>query len=246
MAQIYIFQTAGPFYADHLKSGDPYELANGHPVQCLPSGGRHAKTNLVGGLAVESDPEVESAGVDAGYAFTSKDLRAPDIAVGNVPDEPGWIQGVPPLAIEYADTGQNEDELQQKIIDLLAAGTRYVWVVRLSGPRRVEVYTPNNSRPARLMPGQQLTAPGVLKNPVPVEALYDRDAAHNAALRNLLQRRGYEDLDAVLQEGRKEGMVRGRQENTLEIARKMLADGLEDTVIMKYTGLSSETLANLR
>jgi hypothetical protein len=43
--------------------------------------------------------------------------------------------------------------------------------------------------------------PGVLRNPVPVEALYDRRAAHRVTLRNLLQRQGYENLDAVRAEG---------------------------------------------
>ena len=50
-------------------------------------------------------------------------------------------------------------------------------------------------------PGQHLEAPGILSNPVPVEALYDPDAAHEAALRNPLQRRGYTDLEAVREEG---------------------------------------------
>ena len=39
-------------------------------------------------------------------------LHAPDVAVGNVADEPGWVTGkAPPLAVEYADTGQDEAEL---------------------------------------------------------------------------------------------------------------------------------------
>jgi len=59
---------------------------------------------------------------------------------------------------------------------------------RFTGPQQpVQLYRP----------GQRLEAPGVLKNPVPVEALYDRDAAHEVTLRNLLQRRGYSDLEAV-------------------------------------------------
>jgi len=60
----------------------------------------------------------------------------------------------------------------------------------------VEVYEPG--QPRRLLhPGEQLRAPGVLRNPVPVEALYDPAAAQGVALRNLLQRQGYADLDAV-------------------------------------------------
>ncbi len=150
--------TTGPFRAEQLRCGDPYELDNGHLIECLPSGGRHAKANLSGGVALETDPSVESAGFDPGFTPDENNLRAPDIAVGNVPDAPGWISGAPPLAVEYADIGQNEQNLQKKIRTLLGAGTRYVWVVRLTGPRRVEVYEPHAScSPA--YPGQQLKAP---------------------------------------------------------------------------------------
>ena len=49
----------------------------------------------------------------------------------------------------------------------------------------------------------------MLKNPVRVEALYDRDEAERATLTNLLQRQGYEDLEAVLAAGRSEGRSEG-------------------------------------
>jgi len=200
------YHTSGPFRADQLRCGDPYELDDGHPIECLPGGGRHSKANLSGGLTLETDPDVESADFDTGFRPDDKNLRAPDIAVGNVPDKPGWVSGAPPLAVEYADIGQDERDLQAKIRTLLGAGTRYVWVVRLSGVRRVEVYEPH--APHYLAyPGQHLEAPGILANPVPVEALYDPDAARETALRNLLQRRGYRDLDAVREEGREEGQL---------------------------------------
>jgi hypothetical protein len=60
--------------------------------------------------------------------------------------------------------------------------------------------------------GDELIAPGILRNPVLVEALFDRDAAHEATLRNLLQRRGYESLDDVRKEGEKEGRTEGALE----------------------------------
>jgi len=207
-------QTRGPFRAAQLRSGDPYELDDGHPIECLPSGGRHAKSNSSGAFILESDPDVESVGVDAGFTPDEHNLRAPDIAVGNVPDTPGWIPGAPPLAVEYADTGQDERDLQAKIHTLLGAGTRYVWVVRLTGPHRVEVHTPDGLHMA--YPGDELKAPGILRNPVRVEALYDPAAAHEAALRNLLQRRGYADLNAVLEEGREKGWEEGRKEGRKE------------------------------
>ena len=112
------------------------------------------------------------------------------------------------MAVEYADRGQDEAGLTTKIQDLLGAGTRYVWVVRLTGPRRVEVHEPGQAM--RLVhPGGQLLAPGVLRNPVDVTALYDRDAAHEATLRNLLQRRGYESIEAVYAEGEHAGEAQG-------------------------------------
>lgn len=46
-------------------------------------------------------------------------------------------------------------------------------------------------------PVEVLEAPGVLKSPVPVEALYNRDVAHEVTLRSLLQRKGYGDLGSV-------------------------------------------------
>jgi hypothetical protein len=208
----------GPFRADQIRSGDPYELSNGHAIQCMTTGGRGSRANLQGGSMLDSDPVVEEAGIDTGYSPSSDTLRAPDVAVGNVPNTPGWVQGAPPLAVEYCDTGQDGKELAVKISELLAAGTRIVWVVHLSGPRRVEVHE-NGQEPRLLGPGEELTAPGILQNPIPVDALYDRQAAHEVTLRNLLQRKGYRDLDAVLSAGRNEGREEGRQEGQLQALR---------------------------
>jgi Uma2 family endonuclease len=206
----------GPFTADDLRPGSRYELHDGHPIYCAPTGGDGARSTIAGAEVLDSDPAVEEAGVDPGYTPSRRVLRGPDVAVGNVPDKLGWIPGVPPLALEYASIGQDEGALQIKIGDFLAAGTQLVWVVRLVGPRRVEVYEPG--KPVRTLgPGEELTAPGILRNSVPVEALYDRRAAHEVTLRNLLQRRGYSSLDAVLEEGRKEGVAEGRASAVLAV-----------------------------
>ena len=199
---------SGPFQASQIPAGSRYELSDGHPLYCAPTGARGSRSNLVGGAVLDTDPDVLAAGVDTGFSPEPGTLRAPDIAVGNVPDQPGWVQGVPSLAVEYADTGQDEADLQCKIRELLDAGTRYVWIVRLVGPRRVEVH--EDGQPPRLVAeDEELTAPGVLRNPVPVAALFKRDAAHRQQLRNLLQREGYEDLDAVRTESRVEGKTEG-------------------------------------
>lgn len=211
------FRSQGPFRADQLSSGDSYELSNGHPIECLPTGGRGAKAANVGGAVLASDPAVHDVGADAGFSPSPEILRAPDLSVGEIPDQPGWVQGAPPLAVEYADTGQDEADLRIKIQELFAAGTRHVWVVRLTGPRRVEVHQPGQKlRIAN--PGEQLEAPGILANPVPVEALYDREAARRVIFRNLLERQGYASLDDV----RAEGEVRGRAEGEVQGLRKAI------------------------
>ena len=134
------YEGAGPFLASGLRSGDRYELSNGHAFYCAPRGADVARAILVGAQVLGTDPAVTEAGIDAGYSFGPRHLRAPDIAIGNVPDLPGWIAGAPPLAVEYAGSGQDEAKLQEKIADLIGAGTRWIWVVRLLGPRRVEIH----------------------------------------------------------------------------------------------------------
>lgn len=226
---------AGPFYAYQVRAGDRYELSKGHAVYCAPTGGDGARGTGAGFEVLDTDPAVDSSGIDAGYSPGPKTLRAPDIAVGNVPDRPGWIEGVPPLAVEYASVGQDEPELQEKIRELLTAGTRLVWVVRLNGPRRVEVY--ERDVPMRTLgPGDQLEAPGILRNVVPVEAMYDRTLAHELTLRNLLQRRGYETLDAVREEGHRAGHRAGHGQGR--------AQAVVD--VLRARGLAIESSAEAR
>lgn len=202
----------GPFRPEHVKDGDRYEISNGHPVYVAPAGGRHGKEHLVGALPLATDPAVREAGIDVGYALDDHTLRAPDISIGNVPDAPGWAQGAPRLAVEYADRGTNEDDLQTKIGELLAAGTELVWVVRLVGPRRVDVHARGET--PRTVPadgaGAVLEAPGILSRPLPVDALFDHERAREVALSNLLAKHGYGSLDALHADARAEGEVLGR------------------------------------
>jgi len=129
--------------------------------------------------------------------------------------------------VEYAGPGQDEADLQVKIGELLEAGSRFIWVARLIGPRRVEVHRPG--QPVQVFgSGDNLEAPGILRNPIPVDALFERVAADRAVLRNLLQRAGYQDLDAVRDEGRERGREEGRSEGIAESILALLAGrGLE-------------------
>ena len=215
--------TRGPFLASQIRDGDRYELSSGHAVYCAPAGRDHAASNLRGGNVLATDPAVEWAGVDAGFSPNQGDLRAPDIAIGAPDtDENGWIRGVPQLAVEYASIGQDEGDLARKITDLLSAGTRFIWVVRLVGPQRVEVHEKGQA-PRIFALGDQLEAPGILQNPVPVRALFDREAGFDVMLRNLLQREGYTDLEAVLNEGREDGIELGLTRGLVSAIRSVCA-----------------------
>ncbi len=202
------YAAPGPFLAAHIRDGDPYELSNGHPIECSPSGPLHSSSNLAGGEVLDTDPDVEWAGIEVGYSPDPGELRAADVALDHPPagDGHGWVPGAPRLAVEYAAAGQDEKELQRKIREFFAHGTELVWVVRLLGPRRVEVYAPDGAFEVKTV-GDELTAPGILRNPVPVLALFDRAAAHKTVFRNLLQREGYENLDAVRMEGQALGIA---------------------------------------
>nr|VFJ62112.1 MAG: Putative restriction endonuclease [Candidatus Kentron sp. DK]VFJ64659.1 MAG: Putative restriction endonuclease [Candidatus Kentron sp. DK] len=201
-----------PCTAEQIREEDRHELSGGQRIYCAPAGDRHSHQNLGGGLVLDTDPDVQWAGVDTGFTPKPNTLRAPDVAVAAPPKETGtWVPGAPLLAVEYADKGQDEPDLQVKIKEFLAAGTRYVWVVRLGGPQWVEVYT-EGSPMQRLTATDTLEAPGILRNPVPVRALFDRSAAHRLTLRNLLQREGYEDLESVLREGARKGKAEGLRE----------------------------------
>lgn len=196
---------SGPFTADQIREGDPYELSNGHAIFSPPAGQRHSRSQGYGAESLGSDPDAKAAAIDLGFSPRPKDLRAPDISVGDIPDEPGWARTAPPLAVEYTDVGQDEEELHLKISELFEHGTRLIWVVRLAGQRCVEVHEPGKQ--VRVVePGGILTAPGILANPVPIEALYDRDAAHAVTLRNLLNRKGFRDLADVTERGREQGV----------------------------------------
>ncbi len=192
----------GGYTVADVRDGDRFELSDGELLQCHPAGDRHTRSVRDTTVALSTDPAVHLSGVDAGHQLNERTLRAPDVSIG-IPQSngAGWVQGAPLLAIEQASVGQNEEELKTKIRQLLQAGSRYVWVVRLTGVQCVEVYQPKASKKTYQI-GEVLTAPGVLKNPVPVAALFDEQIANRVALRNLLERFGYGDASEVVAHGK--------------------------------------------
>lgn len=213
-------EAAGPFRADQIRDGDPYELDRGHPIEVMPTRRRGGRIQGRINAIIGSDPAVKQSGVEVGYSVAPDSLRAPDISVlPDTPDPEGWDPQAPPLAIEVADRGQDEADLVRKVETLLAAGTRYFWVVRVhSRRRRVDVFEAGQPK-REYFDGDELTAPGVLALPVPVTALFEANHGNDVVLRNLLSREGYASIEAVQDEGRQEGRQEGRTEALLLVLR---------------------------
>lgn len=238
----------GPYRASQLREGDRYELSQGHVLECAPAGNRHAQAHGDGAMVLRSDPAAAGRfGIDLGIAAEDdQSLRAPDLVVGVSARRPGWERSCPPLAVEYADVGQNEEALQEKIAALLAGGTELVWVVRLVGPLRVEVHARGR---AMVVAGldEELHAPGVLCNPVPVRALVETDAANAVALRNLLQIHGYGSVADIRAEGEAQGEARGEARGLAKaILRVLAARGMvaTDAQVAEIRGCQEEATLN--
>lgn len=85
-------------------------------------------------------------------------------------------------------------------------------MVRLTGPRRVDVHTKAGGQPTRFDYDDELPAVGGLSGAIPVAALFDKERAEHVAFHNLLARYGYRSLDEVRSEARAAGLEEGREE----------------------------------
>lgn len=87
-----------------------------------------------------------------------------------------------------------------------------------------------------------------------IRELARRSPQHEEVLMTIAQKLEQKGIEKGrqegLQEGRQEGRLEGRQEGVfegkLEVARSMLASGLDRTMVMKMTGLSADDLAQIR
>lgn len=239
-AQSGAYSAPGPHRASEAREGDPYELSDGHRIECLPAGGRHATANILGGAVLASDPATRGlVGADPGIVFNEdRNLRAPDLAIGVEPGL-GWQTKAPPLAVEYAGAGQDLRQLERKIVELLEAGTQLIWVVHLVGPLRVDIHE-RGALMRTVGADAELVAPGLLDYPVPVRALVEPDAALAAVLRNSLGQHGVRSLDELRAlsraEGKTEGKAEGRAEGKVEGKVEGLLAGL--LVLLQHRGLT--------
>lgn len=82
-----------------------------------------------------------------------------------------------------------------------------------------------------------------------IRELARRSPQHEEVLMTIAQKLEQKGIEKGRQEGRLEGRLEGRQEGVfegkLEVARSMLATGLDRTMVMKMTGLSADDLAQI-
>jgi Uma2 family endonuclease len=96
------------------------------------------------GAIVRRDPDT-SVGLDVMYV-------SPEVAAAN-PDHTQMVDGVPILAVEILSPSTKEEETNERIAELLAAGTQAVWIV---DPYFQTVTVYSRERPPRMFSGDDV------------------------------------------------------------------------------------------
>ena len=136
-----------------------YELVRGVPRVCEPPGGVHGRLALK--LGRRLDEHVTQLGlgtvlVETGYVLQRgpDTVRGPDVSFvstarfppDRIPEQ--FISGPPDLAVEILSPGDRWSEIEEKVSDYLAGGTRRVWLV---DPRERRVIVRYADRPSRVL-----------------------------------------------------------------------------------------------
>jgi Uma2 family endonuclease len=181
--------TKRPMTADALERlpRDPlnrYELVRGELVPMTPVGGEHGKVALKFAARLLAHVERRRLGevmVEVGFRLTTDPdtVRAPDVSFvatdrlppGGLPR--GFIPGPPDLAVEVISPEDSAAEVDVKVQEYLAHGTRLVLVVQ---PRTqtVTVYRPDGG--ARILrSGDSIDGQDVLPGfSLPVDEIFSR------------------------------------------------------------------------
>ena len=129
------------------------ELVYGEVIEMTPGGAEHSAIgiNIAAALRahVRESGDGVAVGADCGFVLSDDPdlVRAPDVAFidsdrlpdGGIPQ--GFFPGAPYLAVEVVSQTDSASDLQQKVNEYLATGTRLVWVV-YPNTKQVVVHQP--------------------------------------------------------------------------------------------------------
>lgn len=133
------------------ESERPRDLVRGKAVRMAPAGFEHGSiagnVHVLLGSYVRAHKLGVTAVAEAGYilAHDPDTVRAPDIsfiARERIPPNgmpPGFSPIVPDLVVEVISPSEGSDDIQDKLVAYLSAGTRMLWVV-FPRTRTVTVY----------------------------------------------------------------------------------------------------------
>ena len=72
------------------------------------------------------------------------------------------------------------------------------------------------------------------------------DTAKQEGLAEGMEKGIEKGMELGMEKGMKKGMAKGMNQKALDIARNMLADGIDINLIMKYSGLTQEQIEKLK
>lgn len=116
-----------------------YELVRGELRQSMPAGHEHGRLAMRIALSLARHVEAAALGevyaAETGFQLAEDHVRAPDVAfvrserVTQMGAAPGYWPGAPDLAVEVLSPNDRYTDVEEKVADWLAAGTRMVVVV---------------------------------------------------------------------------------------------------------------------
>ena len=127
-------------------------------------------------LYLDAHPDIGRIVVESGFVLEDVPLtvRGPDVAfvrAGRPEPERGFFRGAPDLAVEIVSPSNTAAELQEKVLEFLAAGTSLVWVVYPE--TRTVVVHHSHTEISLLRATDVLTASLLPGLELPVSALFD-------------------------------------------------------------------------
>jgi len=137
---------------EELPEEDAYrvELVRGRLVREPRPGARHGRLTVILSVEIEMFAREHALGLtfaDAGFVLADDPptVRGPDVAfltqetVRREGSPAGFWRVAPDLAVEILSLSNRAAEIQEKVLEYLAAGTRLVWIVD-PNTRSVTVY----------------------------------------------------------------------------------------------------------